>query len=178
SRPRVVALNKIDIPEARGVADRAAVTLAGRGLAHCLVSAATHEGVRELAYTLGNSVAAARAAAPAPVPSREVIRPPAAGGPEFEIVRVGENIFLVRGEKLRRWVRQTDFANTEAVGYLADRLARAGVEEALAEAGATTGAQVMIGEEGDEVVFDWDPDIPAGAQHGFGPRGTDRRIAP
>jgi hypothetical protein len=36
----------------------------------------------------------------------------------------------------------------------------------------------MIGEEGDEVVFDWDPDIPAGAPHGFGPRGTDRRIAP
>jgi GTPase len=28
------------------------------------------------------------------------------------------------------------------------------------------------------VVFDWDPDIPAGSQHGFGPRGTDRRLSP
>ena len=33
-------------------------------------------------------------------------------------------------------MRQTDFANDEAVGYLADRLARLGVEEALLEAGA------------------------------------------
>jgi GTP-binding protein len=178
SRPRIVALNKIDIPEARDVADRASVALASRGLTHCLVSAATHEGVRELAYTVGSAVAAARAAAPVPVPSREVIRPPAAGGPEFEVVRVGDNSFLVRGDKLRRWVRQTDFANAEAVGYLADRLGRVGVEEALSKAGATAGAQVMIGEEGDEVVFDWDPDIPAGAPHGFGPRGTDRRLAP
>ena len=32
-------------------------------------------------------------------------------------------------------MRQTDFSNDEAVGYLADRLARLGVEEALAEAG-------------------------------------------
>jgi Obg family GTPase CgtA-like protein len=29
----------------------------------------------------------------------------------------------VRGEKPERWVRQTDFDNDEAVGYLADRLA-------------------------------------------------------
>lgn len=178
TRPRVIALNKIDIPEAQAVAERARVALASRGLTNSLVSAASHEGVRELAYTLGSTVAAVRAAAPAPVPSRQVIRPPAAGGPEFEVVRAGENSFLVRGDKLRRWVQQTDFTNTEAVGYLADRLARVGVEQALTEAGATTGAQVMIGEEGDEVVFDWDPDIPAGAPRRFGPRGTDRRIAP
>ena len=31
--------------------------------------------------------------------------------------------------KPERWVRQTDFTNDEAVGYLADRLARLGVEE-------------------------------------------------
>ncbi len=178
TRPRVVALNKIDIPEAQAAAERARVALASRGLTNSLVSAASHEGVRELAYTLGSTVAAVRAAAPAPVPSRQVIRPPAAGGPEFEVVLAGENSFLVRGDKLRRWVQQTDFTNTEAVGYLADRLARVGVEQALTEAGATTGAQVMIGEEGDEVVFDWDPDIPAGAPRRFGPRGTDRRIAP
>ena len=26
------------------------------------------------------------------------------------------------------------------------------------------------------VVFDWDPDVPAGSPHGFGPRGTDERL--
>jgi GTP-binding protein len=105
-----------------------------------------------------------------------VIRPPAAGGPEFEIVRTGENSFMVRGHKPARWVRQTDFSNAEAVGYLGDRLARIGVEKALAEAGAQAGAEVAIGDEDDAVVFDWDPDVPAGTPHGFGPRGSDERL--
>jgi GTP-binding protein len=177
-RPRVVALNKIDVPAAREVAGRAATVLADRGLTVCQVSAASHEGLRELAYAVGGVVAAARAAAPPPEPTRQVIRPAPAGGPEFEIIREGDNSFVVRGDKPRRWVLQTDFGNEEAVGYLADRLARIGVEEALAEAGATTGAEVVIGDGPDAVVFDWDPDIPAGSPHGLGPRGTDRRLAP
>jgi GTP-binding protein len=176
-RPRVVALNKIDIPAARDVAERARPVLAARGLDVCEVSAATHEGVRELTFLLGRVVAEARAAAPPPEPTRLVIRPPAAGGPEFEVVRVGENSFFVRGEKPRRWVQQTDFSNAEAVGYLADRLARIGVEKALAEAGAEAGAEVMIGDDADAVVFDWDPDVPAGSPHVFGPRGTDQRLS-
>jgi GTP-binding protein len=115
---------------------------------------------------------------PPPAPTRQVIRPAPAGGPEFEIVAEGGNSFVVLGEKPRRWVLQTDFGNAEAVGYLADRLARIGVEEALAEAGATAGAEVVIGDGPDAVVFDWDPDIPAGSPHGFGRRGTDRRLSP
>ena len=175
-RPRVVALNKIDVPAAREVAERARPVLEARGLPVCEISAATHEGVRELAFLLGDVVAQARAATPPPEPTRVVIRPPAAGGPEFEVVRAGENTFFIRGEKPRRWVQQTDFSNEEAVGYLADRLARIGVEKALAEAGAEAGAEVMIGDETDAVVFDWDPDVPAGTPHVFGPRGTDQRL--
>ena len=177
-RPRIVALNKIDVPAAREVAERAAGVLAGRGLTVCQVSAASHEGLRELSYAIADVVASARAAAPPPEPTRQVIRPAPAGGPEFEIIAEGGNSFVVLGEKPRRWVLQTDFGNAEAVGYLADRLARIGVEEALAEAGATAGAEVVIGDGPDGVVFDWDPDIPAGSPHRFGPRGTDRRLSP
>jgi GTP-binding protein len=176
-RPRVVALNKTDLPQAREVAERAAAQLAARGLVVRLVSAATHAGVRDLAYTLGGVIAAARAAAPPAGPARQVIRPAAVGGPQFEVVRAGPNRFAVRGDKPRRWVSQTDFGNAEAVGYLADRLARIGVEEALAAAGAAAGAEVMIGEPGGEVVFEWDPAIPAGSPHRLGPRGTDWRAA-
>jgi GTP-binding protein len=141
------------------------------------VSAATREGVRELGFALAAVVAGVRAAAPVEEPTRRVIRPRPAAGPEFEIERAGENSFLVRGDKPWRWVQQTDFANEEAVGYLADRLAKLGVEQALAEAGAEDGAEVMIGNGDEAVVFDWDPDIPAGLG-GHGPRGTDRRLAP
>jgi len=173
-RPRVVVLNKIDVPEARDLADIVTPDLQERGLDVHRVSAASGEGLRELAFALGAIVAEARRAAPEALPTRLVIRPEPIAGPDFELVRVGENAFRIRGAKPRRWILQTDFSNDEAVGYLADRLARLGVEEALAGAGAEAGAEVLIGEEDNSVVFDWDPKQPAGA--GFGPRGTDPRL--
>ena len=137
-------------------------------------------------------VAADRAARPAEQPAERVrvrVKVRAADEPGFEVVRLGDS-FLIKGEKPRRWVQQTDFGNDEAVGYLADRLARLGVEEALAEAGAEPGAEVLIGDLDDAVVFDWDPAAPDGQrcqrieqarkgrrQH-LGPRGTDPRLTP
>ncbi len=173
-RPRIIALNKVDVPAAREVAARAAPELEARGLTVCRVSAATHEGLRELAFTMAAVIAEARRALPPPEPTRLVIRPEPVAGKDFEVVRAGDNRFLIRGAKPRRWILQTDFSNDEAVGYLADRLARLGIEEALAEAGALPGAEVLIGEEDNAVVFDWDPNLPAEA--GFGPRGTDPRL--
>ena len=173
-RPRVVALNKIDVPDARELAEIVMPDLQARGLPVYEVSAATGEGVRELAFDLAGLIAEARAAAPPPLPTRLVIRPEPVAGPDFELVRVGENAFRIRGAKPHRWILQTDFSNDEAVGYLADRLAKLGAEEALAEAGAEPGAEVLIGEEDNSVVFDWDPKLPTGA--GFGPRGTDPRL--
>jgi GTPase len=173
-RPRIVAFNKVDVPAARERAVAAADELAGRGYPVCLVSAATREGLRELAFTMAAVIAATRQALPPSQPTRLVIRPTPVAGPDFEVVRSGENRFLIRGEKPRRWILQTDFSNDEAVGYLADRLARLGIEDALAEAGALPGAEVLIGEEDNAVVFDWDPNVPTGA--GFGPRGTDPRL--
>jgi len=166
-RPRLAALNKVDVPAARERASRAALALAGRGLRSFLVSAATGEGLRELGFAMAGQVAAARAAAPPPAPARQVIRP-AAGEPDFEVVRAPGGRFLVRGEKPRRWVWQTDFSNDEAVAYLAQRLARLGVEDALAEAGAEPGAEVLIGDPDDAVVFDWDPTVPVGVRHRAG----------
>jgi GTP-binding protein len=174
-RPRIVALNKIDVPAARELADLVEPELEARGLTVHRVSAATTEGLRDLAFTMAAVIAAARAAAPPAEPTRIVLRPEPVAGPDFAVVAIGENSFRVVGDKPRRWIIQTDFANDEAVGYLADRLAKIGIEQALANAGATPGAEVLIGEEDNSVVFDWDPDITA---HGatLGPRGTDARL--
>jgi GTPase len=174
ARPRIVALNKIDVPEARELAELVLPDLQARGLTVCLVSAATSQGLRELAFAIGAVVAESRKAAVEPEAPRLVLRPEPVGGPDFELVKTGKNSFRVRGVKPRRWIMQTDFSNDEAVGYLADRLAKLGIEEALTEAGAEPGAEVLIGEDDDAVVFDWDPQIPTGA--GFGPRGTDPRL--
>jgi GTP-binding protein len=184
-RPRLVALNKIDVPAARELADLVKPELEERGYQVFEISAATGEGLRPLGFAMAALVAADRAARPAEEPAERVrVRVRAAGEPGFEVVRLGDS-FLITGEKPRRWVQQTDFSNDEAVGYLADRLARLGVEEALAEAGAEPGAEVLIGEPDDAVVFDWDPAAPMpsgssgrgrGRPH-HGPRGTDPRLS-
>jgi GTP-binding protein len=173
-RPRIVALNKVDVPAARERAAEAAQQLEARGLTVCQVSAATREGLRELAFAMGAAIAQVRQAQPPSEPTRLVIRPAPVAGQNFEVVKAGDNRFIIRGEKPRRWIVQTDFSNDEAVGYLADRLARLGIEGALAEAGALPGAEVLIGEEDNAVVFDWDPDVRTEAS--FGPRGTDPRL--
>jgi GTP-binding protein len=176
-RPRLVALNKVDVPEGRELADLVKAELQARGLAVYEVSAATTEGLRELKFAMAEIVTTARATQPEPEPARVVIRPQPVKEAGFEIVRTPDGSYLIRGEKPTRWVMQTDFTNDEAVGYLADRLARLGVEEALAKAGAQAGDTVLIGDFDDAVVFDWDPDLPAGTgRHVAGPRGTDRRL--
>ncbi len=175
-RPRLVVLNKIDVPEARELADLVKPELEARGLAVYEISAATHEGLRELGFAMAALVEEARATAPEPEPARVVIRPPAVKDAGFEVVRTDDGAYLIRGEKPSRWVNQTDFANDEAVGYLADRLAKLGVEAALAKAGAEAGDTVLIGDFDDAVVFDWAPELPAGGGHAPGPRGSDWRL--
>jgi GTP-binding protein len=62
------------------------------------------------------------------------------------------------------------------VGYLADRLARLGVEDALFQAGAVAGAEVVIGDDVSGVVFDWEPTLIAGPGAIAAPRGSDLRL--
>jgi GTP-binding protein len=174
TRPRIVVLNKIDVPDARDLADLVQPEIEARGLPVYQVSAAARTGLRELEFALAEVIADARATAPPPEPTRLVLRPEPVAGPDFELVKTGENSFAVRGRKPLRWILQTDFSNDEAVGYLADRLARLGIEEALADAGAEPGAEVLIGPEDNAVVFDWDPAV-ALDKH-LGPRGTDSRV--
>ncbi len=171
-RPRVVALNKVDVPEARDLAELVRADLQARGLDVFAVSAVSHEGLRELAFAMARLVAQRRADTPAPQPQRVVLRPRAVDEAGFEVVREGE-AFRVRGDKPERWIRQTDFSNDEAVGYLADRLARLGVEDELVRLGAQPGDEVRIGSADDSVVFDWEP---TGRAAGPGPRGQDQRI--
>ncbi|WP_169984781.1 MULTISPECIES: GTPase ObgE [unclassified Microbispora] len=173
-RPRLVALNKVDVPDGRDLADIVTPMLEERGLRVFEISAASHEGLRPLAFAMAEMVAAARAQAPVEEPTRLVIRPRQLGETGFSVRRVDENRFQVTGEKPERWIRQTDFSNDEAVGYLADRLERLGVEEELIKAGAAAGAEVIIGPMEGGYVFDWQPS--QGTEATMGPRGTDARL--
>jgi GTPase len=173
-RPRLIALNKADVPDARELAEMVTPELAERyGWPVLTISTATREGLRELTFAMAEEVRKHRESQPPVEATRIVIRPKAVDDSGFTIEPDPElpGGYIVRGERPERWIRQTDFENDEAVGYLADRLARLGVEEALAESGAEPGCPVTIG----DVTFDWEPSTPGGVAALSG-RGTDRRL--
>ncbi|MEO7235814.1 MAG: GTPase ObgE [Lapillicoccus sp.] len=179
-RTRLVILNKADVPEAAELAELVRGDLEARGLEVHVVSAVAHTGLRELGFALARLVAAARADAAEIVPPRIVLRPRAVDDSGFTVQREQTPdglVYRVVGERPTRWIRQTDFGNDEAVGYLADRLGRLGVEQALVKAGAVSGDTVLIGAADDAVVFDWEPTLVAGAEL-LGQRGTDLRLEP
>ncbi|HOA86334.1 MAG: GTPase ObgE [Microbacteriaceae bacterium] len=178
-RPQIIALNKVDVPEAKDLADLVRPELEARGYRVFEISTVSHAGLRPLTFALGALVEEAREAtvASTPEPERLVIRPRGAEA-EFSVRVEGGtygNLYRVLGAKPVRWVQQTDFANDEAVGYLADRLAKLGVEDGLFRAGAVPGSAVVIG-EGDGVVFDWEPTLTSTAELMTAPRGSDPRL--
>ncbi|MGH3372796.1 MAG: GTPase ObgE [Nocardioidaceae bacterium] len=182
-RPRLIALNKVDVPDARDLADIVREDFEERGLKTFEVSAASREGLRELSFAMAEIVARARSERPVAEATRIVLRPPtAAGGSEFTIKEIGDPStgtggrgWRVTGEKPERWVRQTDFSNDEAVGFLADRLNRLGVEERLLSLGAEEGDTVVIGDVANAVVFDFRPMMTSGAEL-LSRRGEDQRF--
>ncbi len=250
-RPRIIILNKVDVPEAKELAEFVRPEFEAMGLKVFPISTASHAGLKELNFALADMVARMReqvaereqaqeaereamglkvfpistashaglkelnfaladmvARMREQVAEREqaqeaervVIRPleqPArrrrgqdASGPgiDFTVERQedanGDFWYTVSGAKPEakpeRWVTQTNFDNDEAVGYLADRLAKLGVEDELRRQGAKPGDEVRIGRGNRAVAFDWDPTIAAGAEMldgaQLGARGKDLRL--
>lgn len=198
-RPRIIILNKVDMPDAKELAEFVKPEFEKLDLPVYIVSTASHEGLKELNFALANLVTQMRADIAAREETveeeRVVINPLSepgqrrrngrnAGVQEFEIEREedrnGNYWFTVTGTKPERWVVQTNFDNDEAVGYLADRLAKLGVEDALRKNGARPGDEVRIGRGARAVAFDWDPTIAAGAENldgtQLGSRGRDLRL--
>ncbi|MDR1431033.1 MAG: GTPase ObgE [Propionibacteriaceae bacterium] len=179
-RPRMVALNKVDIPDAAELAELVKADIAARGWPVYEISTKTGQGLQQLGYAMAALVEERRRLAPPPTPKRIVIRPkPLAAAPDFAIEQLSDPqtgpYWRVRGTKPERWVRQTDFGNAEAVGFLADRLARLGVEAELLERGAQAGDTVGIGPDSELVIFDFAPQIEIGAEL-LARRGDDQRL--
>lgn len=173
SRPRAVVLNKIDVPDARELADFVREEVQSQfGWPVYEISTVSRDGLRPLIFALWEMVKAYRDAQPEVVPRRPVIRPIAVDDSGFTVETDGYGGFVVRGTRPERWIAQTNFDNDEAVGYLGDRLARLGVEDALWKKGAKPGCAVTIG----DMTFDWEPQTPAGVDMPLTGRGTDIRL--
>ena len=178
-RPQLIALNKADVPDALELAEFIKPDLEARGYRVFVISAVSHAGLRELNFALAQLVDDARKARETePAKPRIQLMQQKRDENKFEIKKenVGDDeIFRILGVKPERWVQQTNFANEEAIGYLADRLAKIGLEDQLFKAGAQAGSTVVIG-PGQGIVFDWEPTIASAGELIAGPRGTDARM--
>jgi GTP-binding protein len=176
NRPTIIALNKVDLPDGKTVADMVQPHFEKLGYKVFQISAAAHIGLRELNFAMAELVKEQRAQELLQEKTRIVIKPISVDDVGFTVTANADGSFTVLGKKPMRFVRQTDFNNAEAVGYLADRLAMLGIEKELFKQGAKTGSEVRIGDGDDAVVFDWEPTIEAGAEILIGARGSDLRL--
>ena len=173
-RPRAVVLNKIDVPEARELADFVREEVASRfGWPVFEVSTVVARGsaavdVCAVGHGVGVSRRRSRPSCPAgrsSGPSRST-RADSPSNPTVTAV----SWCAARGPNAGSVKRIS--TNDEAVGYLGDRLARLGVEDELLRLGAKPGCAVTIG----DMTFDWEPQTPAGVDVTPTGRGTDARL--
>ncbi len=146
-RPRLVVGSKVDLcgPDGPSLSD-------GFRPDH-VVSAATGQGIDRLVVALGALVTEARAAEPVPDEAPVLHRPLPEG---FTVERTGEGTYRVVGTPAERAVALNDLTTDEAAAFVQERLARLGVDRALARAGAHDGDLVEIG----ELSFTWYRDQP------------------
>lgn len=140
-RPRLVLVNKADLGDVEDVAERTGAMP---------VSALTGAGLHEALHAIADLVELAEREAP----ERKgyVLHRPL--GPGFSVHRE-ENAWRVEGRAAERAVRFADLTLPEAADMAARRLARLGVDDALAEAGAAEGDEVRIG----ELSFEFIPEL-------------------
>jgi len=138
ARPYVVALNKLDLPQAREAADDLRTRLQAMGAAVWAISAASGLGLPELRDAVWHLAASAPQQEPLPAETKERQDPTA-----FHIVPEGDG-FRVEGVTVERRVAMTDLDSERAVKSLQRYLRRKGVEAALKRAGARSGQSVRI----------------------------------
>lgn len=144
--PSVVALNKMDLPEAQEVRPALEEALGDTYGPVVAISAATGMGVDKLLKEIRRLLAESPpAATPAAQSLRRVYRP-RNRGVTFEIEREDDG-WRVTGATVERWVAMTDLENEEALRFLWRRLRRIGLAEALRRAGAEDGDTIYIGQE-------------------------------
>ena len=172
-RPRLVVLNKIDMPEARELADWSARTWRSVGYQVFEVSAVSHEGLRELSFALARIVAEhAQRCRDSRGHSGSSSRPRA-------VDDVG----------LRPWSREGDGVPGPRASGRSAGSGRPTSPTTRPSATSPTGwpasawrtswsrpapsaaTRCVIGSDEDAVVFDWEPTVRAA---GPGPRGQDR----
>jgi GTP-binding protein len=155
--PRILALSKADlVPPER--AEAAAAEWRGRVDQVVVTSAATGQGLDELASAIAERVPAEPVAAAEDLPEvlaeHRVYRPGQAE--EISVERAGDGAFRVSGPRVERLLQRHDIDNPESLAYIEERLRALGVIRRLEAAGFSPGDDVEIA----GTVFELDPGTP------------------
>lgn len=169
-KPQIVAVNKMDIAEARERWPELQRSFHALGYDALPISAATREGVDQLIQRTASSLQKARRAADEEHRDEVEVITIKPHPDHFEVERKRKT-FYVRGETVERLAVMTDMESDEAVYRLQQRLRRLGVFAALERAGITEGATVRIG----DVALTWDTTFEPEVKPVRGPRAETRR---
>jgi GTP-binding protein len=142
-RPRIVALNKIDLPEARDAAPALIERLGARGIEALAVSAAAHQGTAALLRRIFELVPP-REAAPEAAPRERRIAF-AGGARDWRVSREAGGYRIV-GDRVERLASGIDWGSPDAAAYFQRHLVRSGIERELRALGAKQGDTVRIGD--------------------------------
>jgi GTP-binding protein len=138
--PRLMALNKVDIPEASERAPRIApALLPARSV---LVSAVTGEGVPGLARTLLEMCPPRPVEEPLAEPERRIEFARTTG--DWSVARE-DGGFRVRGDRIERLAGGIDWESPDAAAYFQGFLVRSGIERELRALGVRDGDTVRVG---------------------------------
>ena len=149
TRPQIVVLNKMDLPEAqeRWPALKAKAEAAGYPV--FAISAATHQGTDELMqYTVRrlHEIRQEEAERAASEINTDMAGPVLRPLPDDAFTVTKEKgVYVVRGKRVERLVSMTDLENEEGMDRLQVTMAKMGVTKALEEAGVKVGDVVRFG---------------------------------
>ncbi len=143
-RPRIIALNKIDMVP-REVFGEVREKFEALGNPLFPISAVTGEGIPSLLFEISRTLESIPYEEPTPVmlPAKQQ-----AEDQTWDVSRKSAG-WEITGRRIRRMVAMTDLANRDALRYLHRRLLRIGVIDRLRELGAEEGDTVFVG----DVVF-------------------------
>ena len=141
-RPEIVALNKIDLAEAREQVPALVEALSARGREALAVSAASGEGVDRLAKRLFALTPTRAEAHHEAAPERRIVFKGSAR--DVSVMKEG-GAYRVKGDRIERLATGIDWDSAEASAYFHRMLERNGVERRLRELGVREGDTVKIG---------------------------------
>ncbi len=144
---QIVALNKMDLPQARENEPQLRSTLEGEGYRVFSISAATRQGIdllldylRERLFAHGHRVE------PEPPTEEEMnLQIPPLPWRQLSVRRVDEATMEVNGSRIERLAATVDMDADEAVAWFQEQLEEQGVIKALRKAGVEEGDTIVIG---------------------------------